>query len=281
VVGYDKDDQPDSAYFTVCVRSDTEISFEEYPYTFKYEKPLVYFLKEGKEEHQDQSRVFFKLLAGGAENKENAIDTSLDYLQKWLPEMETKPEKYKECINILNKHFDFDAFSFHQSYLFSAAYPIIIYDSEWCRVKFAFNSSGDRYDFSTHLHVYYGRLHAPSNDEFIVWNGEKCWCWHRVDYALNFLDGLSPEDAVKVAYSPRVIERYRQSDLAKKLSGTSQAEWMAGMESEIWKYYGQRLFELFDLRRPELWEQYTGFIGEFHRIKKSESYGYPALDKIC
>ena len=87
----------------------------------------------------------------------------------------------------------------------------LIYDSEWCKVKFPFDSSGDQFDFNTHLHVYYGRLHAPGGDSFMIWNGEKCWCWHRVDDALNFLDGLSPEEAIKVEYRPQVIEQYRQS----------------------------------------------------------------------
>jgi hypothetical protein len=53
------------------------------------------------------------------------------------------------------------------------------------------------------------------------------------------------------------------------------------MVSKIWEYYGQRLFELFDVRRPELWEQFAHFIKEFHKIKRSNSYDYVAPDKIC
>lgn len=285
VVSYEKDDQPDSAYFTVCVKSNLENSFEDYAYTFKYEKPLVYFLKEGKEDHQNFSRSFFKLLAGGAHNKENAINVSLDYLQKWLPKIEIKPEKYKECITILQNHFDFEAYGFHQSYMFSRDFPLIIYDSEWCRLKLLFSSSGDRHDFSTYLHISYGRLHAPSNNDFMILDGEKYWCWHRVDHVLNFLDGLSPEEAVQVEYSPYIIKQYRDSDKAKNLANISQAEWAAGMHSEIWKVYGKRLFEVFDLRHPELWENYTKFMQEILVLKKSKSHYYqnsyyPSMDKI-
>lgn len=248
---------------------------EETPYLFEYERPLIYFLEDGTVDNHSKS------LAGRAENQNDMINLATQYLETKLSENNLPETKLQECYKILVKYFDFESLGFRQSFIQPKRYPIFIYDSEWCRIKFSFDSSGDQHDHSTHLHVYYGRLHAPGDDSFMVWNGEKSWCWHRVEHALNFLDGLSPEAASRVWYNPKVKEQYRQSDLAKELSKISPAEWAAGMEAEIWKQYGKRLFELFDLRRPELWKQYSGFIQEFHKIKKSESFGYPAYDKIC
>jgi hypothetical protein len=70
----------------------------------------------------------------------------------------------------------------------------------------------------------------------MVLNNDRHWCWHRVDFALNFLDGLSPEEAIKVKNNPHIIARYKESSIATELSKISQAEWMAGMTSDIWKY---------------------------------------------
>ena len=67
-----------------------------------------------------------------------------------------------------------------------------------------------------------------------------------------------------------LLKTYRQHDGA--------LEWCP----RFGKNYGQRLFELYDLRQPDLWGQYISFMKEFHRIKKSKSYfSYPAQDKVC
>jgi hypothetical protein len=279
IVSDKTEDNPRSAFFNICIKENFDPELDELPYTFEYHAPFVYLFENGR------GNNVAKRFAGGANSKEEAIQASLSYLEKWLPEINkisTFHKKYRECYKTLNKHFDFARWNFSQSYILAQDFPTIIYDSELCRVKFIFHTSGNMHDYTPNLRVCYGRMHSPSNDEFMTLKEEKYWCWHRVDYALNFLDGLSPDEAVKVEYHPQVIEQYRQSDLAKELSAISQAEWMAGMESEIWKHYGQRLFELFDLRRSELWEQYTNFIQEFHKIKKSKSFrNYPAYDKIC
>jgi hypothetical protein len=45
----------------------------------------------------------------------------------------------------------------------------------------------------------------------------------------------------------------------------------------IWEHYGQRLFELFDLRRPDLWEKYSSFVIQVYDLK-----GFPLSHKrIC
>jgi hypothetical protein len=38
------------------------------------------------------------------------------------------------------------------------------------------------------------------------------------------------------------------------------------MHNEIWEQYGQKLFDIFDLRNPELWEDYVQFHNEIKRL---------------
>ena len=51
--------------------------------------------------------------------------------------------------------------------------PVIVYDSEWCRVRF----SVQRERHNDSLWVYYGRLHASNDDWVMNWKGEDCNCW--------------------------------------------------------------------------------------------------------
>src|SRR5210317_121476 len=34
----------------------------------------------------------------------------------------------------------------------------------------------------------------------------------------------------------------------------------------IWEHYGQSLFDLFDLRQPELWKEYRVFLKEYYQL---------------
>jgi hypothetical protein len=281
------DASTDSVDFSICVREKNEPKWKEKPYSFKFEQKLVFFLARGEEE--------YKWLAGRAQNKDEAIQIANKYLKTWIPNIDsmntkksyskkylgeyTGHNRYQEFSRIFQKHFDFKRWRFQESYISPKRNPVIIYDSELCRVKFwIFVDGNHQYDQRDHMQVYYGRLHASNNEEFINWNDDKCLCWHRIDYALNFLDGLSPEEASKAEFGPRVIEKFRNSG---KFSGTSHPVWMAEMHSAIWNHYGQRLFELFDLRRPELWEQYRLFIKEFYKSKDSRLYSNLPANKIC
>lgn len=136
------------------------------------------------------------------------------------------------------------------------------------------------------MHIYYGRTHALNDKWVMDWNGEDCHCWHNDLDALRFLDGLSPQEAVDQlrvhGQQPHIAEQFRRSALGKKLDRDYHAEWMARMQATIWEHYGQRLFELFDVRHPELWKQYGRFIAEFHKISGSKAIpGFPSDNKIC
>lgn len=118
----------------------------------------------------------------------------------------------------------------------------------------------------------------------MIWMGEECYCWHRVNEALNFLDGLSPKETKEQLYVhgrwPRVMEEFRQSEIGKNLE-SNHPEWLTRMHAAVWEHYGQRLFELFSLRRPGTWHNYSRFIKEYYEIKGIHSDIIPFQYKIC
>lgn len=136
----------------------------------------------------------------------------------------------------------------------------MIYDSEWCRVQFEVyqrrNIPPDMYE----SYIWYGRLHAPNEDYFMIWQGEKCRCWHSVGSThLFFLEGISPDEVIKNPKLP--IFEAINSDIHELLNFPA-----IFYESQKWKYYGTRLFELFDLRRPDLWNQYSKYLEEYYKL---------------
>src|SRR5687768_1285911 len=135
----------------------------------------------------------------------------------------------------------------------SAKLGNLIFDSEWCRVSLIWG--GWDYLGGNTIHIRYGRLHAPNEKATMIWNGEECRCWHDFDYALHFLDGRAPVDAVKLNYSHPITDPFYEAEFRQKFHHR-QPEWLAQMHMTIWQHYGKRLFELFDLRRPDLWQQY-------------------------
>ena len=93
----------------------------------------------------------------------------------------------------------------------------IVYRSNGCQFKFLF--SRQRLPRDDELTILYGRLHAPKEDPFMIWEGENCRCWHNVLDPLRFFDGLTPHEAmeqVKVLKQlPVVVRGYRESNLVK------------------------------------------------------------------
>lgn len=199
--------------------------------------------------------------------------------------MNTNEERFEEqclyMIRLAEEFLPLKRWGFEISARIPSSHSIVIFDSEWCRVKFMWQVK-DLYGGNT-IAIYYGRLHALDDGKIMLWNGEKCRCWHSVEYTLNFLDGMSPQEAVKAKRKwPRVMEQFRQSELGQRLSGrNSQPEWLTRMHATVWEYYGQRLFDVFDLRHTDLWSEYAEFIREFYRIKGLSPNISPPQDKIC
>ena len=189
--------------------------------------------------------------------------------------LRTERAKY---LQTLEQVFDFEKWGFKQTFV-GAASPDswrVIYDSDWCRVLFTWNIE-DRRDYPI-SHVYYGRLHAPSNESVIMWNGKKCHCWHDIRKALFFLDNVPWQYIAEHKFEvPTAEQTFRQS----WRRNWSQPEWMARMHLAFWEQYDKKLFELFDLRHPEIWEKYTKFLEEYHKFTDYPPVIYPSLYEVC
>lgn len=131
--------------------------------------------------------------------------------------------------------------------------PVIIYDSEKCRIQVYYSWSSREYERS--INVSYGRLGIPDDARTLLrhTNQESYHLyWHSVYPPLYFLDGLSPQEA-KNALHPRLVMEFEQSDLA---NGLMYEEKSLLLHATIWETYGERLFDIFDVHNKGLWEQY-------------------------
>jgi len=185
----------------------------------------------------------------------------------------------EEMIRVAEGFLDLTSWRFKESYR-SAKSGNLIYDSEWCRVNLVWGGwdSGQ----GNSITIFYGRVHAPNEETTMVWKGEDCHCWHRFELALHFLDGQTPQYAAKTVYSHSLVEQYKQSELGQNLpEKLPQPEWLAQMHATVWRHYGERFFELFDLRQPDLWEKYRQFLKEVYDIKGRSPRIKPPLDKVC
>jgi hypothetical protein len=190
----------------------------------------------------------------------------------------------QELIELLESLMDFERWGFKQSHFNIAReiFPEIIYDSEMCRVKFAFEHAGEQPPLPPRLKTLYGRSHALDNDDLMTVHGENYWCWHDVHDALRFLDGMTPKEAADEwkAYQRRTpfVRNLVQTLVEKKIP---HPEREIRIQAAIWEHYGQKLFEIYDIRNPATWEKYAEFINEFHNLVRLEAhFGFPTKDKI-
>ena len=185
----------------------------------------------------------------------------------------------QEMTRVAKNSLNLESWGFKESY-HSARSGKLIYDAEWCRLSLIWG--GWDYGGGNSINIYYGRLHAPNEEATMIWNSEECYCWHRFELALHFLDRQTPEYASKTIYTHKLIEQYKQSELGQTLTGKRrQPEWLAQKHAIIWQHYGKRLFELFDLRRPDLWEEYRQFLEKVYDIKGRSPNIEPPPDKVC
>jgi hypothetical protein len=192
---------------------------------------------------------------------------------------ERNVDPIQEMTRVAQGFLDLDLWGFKESYR-SAKSGNLIYDSEWCRLNFVWG--GWDYGGGNSISLYYGRLHAPNEEATMIWNGEECHCWHRFELALHFLDRQTPEYASKNMYTHSLIQQYKQAEIGQSLTNDRrQPEWLAQMHATIWQHYDKRFFELFDLRRPDLWGEYRQFLKEVYDIKGRSPRIKPPPDKVC
>ena len=159
--------------------------------------------------------------------------------------------------------------------------PSVIYESQWCRLRISFNEwhpPHQSQDYS--VDVYYARLGAPNDRTTLVWNNEECYCWHGVVKALHFLDNSPSEYAAQNILSHNLIKQFRH-ELSSKDLKYKLPEWEIRKHAYIWESYAPRLFELFDVRHPELWDRYRKFLKDVYDIKGRNPNIKPPLDNIC
>jgi hypothetical protein len=154
----------------------------------------------------------------------------------------------------------------------------LIFDSEWCRLSLIWGGWDPLGGNS--IHIRYGRLHAPNEKTTMIWHGEECNCWHRVEHGLHFLDRRAPVEVAKLNYSHSTIAPFYKEEVREKFR-RRQPEWLAQIHVAIWQHYDKRLFELFDLRRPNIWQQYRQFLKEVYDIEGRIPEIEPSLDKAC
>ena len=190
---------------------------------------------------------------------------------------ERNGDPLEEMTRIAHSYLNLASWGFNESYR-SAKPEILIYDSEWCRVKLIWG--GWDYLGGNSIHIRYGRLHAPNEKVTMFWSGEECRCWHDFNQVLHFLDGRAPAEAAKLRYSHPITAPFYEESFRQEFH-RRQPEWLAQMHVTIWQHYGTRFFELFDVCRPELWDQYRQFLKEVYDIEGRSPAIKPPLDKVC
>ena len=185
--------------------------------------------------------------------------------------------KCNEMAVLADSFLRLDLWHFHESARLTVPHPIVIYDSEWCRVKLLWEG-WDMYTGDTVI-VYYGRSNAVNDKFTMLWNGEECYCWHHINEPLYFLDGMAPFDASKRKW-PHFIEQFADSEIIKNIPSQPQRQLM--MHAAIWNHYGSRIFELFDMRHSDTWEQYTDFLKKYYELKGTGPIPIiPPQYKVC
>ena len=178
----------------------------------------------------------------------------------------------------LEEHLDFDRWGFklsHYAYSERLRTTSVIYDNPLCGVMFDLYNVGHFPD-EDELHAMYGRHHALNDDLTMPYEGEECFCWHySIRYPVQFLEGISPQEIISHREEiggillPSVLAELRQTNDFKTLMREFSPKAAVIEEALIWDRYGERFFQLFDLRRPELWQEYRRYLKECYRLKPS------------
>lgn len=199
--------------------------------------------------------------------------------------MHNKSEICVEMAYLAENYLNLEKWGFQESArldeLGDSKIPLIIYNSHLCRVKISFNEWHPPYQTKDYtVDVYYGRLNASNDKNVTVNDGRECYYWHGIAKALHFLDGRTPEYAVKNLLSHDLIKQYGKQVTSNSLS-RKLPEWEIRKHAYIWEKYAPRLFELFDLRNTSLWEKYRLFLKDLYDIKGRNPNIVPPLDSVC
>lgn len=183
----------------------------------------------------------------------------------------------EEMLRVIGSFSDLQLWKFEKSFQ-SKTGDEIIYDSEWCRMSIVWGGWDQAGGNS--ISIYYGRLHAPNGSATMIWDDEECYAWHKLKPAIHFLDGRSPLETSEMRASHHLTDKYYEDEFLKKFH-RRQPEWLMKMHMDVWRHYDKSFFELFDLRKPDIWKQYQIFLKEFYDIKGRRRSIVPPRDKVC
>jgi hypothetical protein len=188
----------------------------------------------------------------------------------------------ERLIQIIEKFLDLKQWEFKLSYKSYKNSYVVIYDSPSCRLLCSL--SHDPRDKKDSIAFNYGRSHAPNDNHYMVYRGENCHAWHSFtkDYIGQFLDGVKPRTLARarmgrINIPSRAREAFDRSKTNEELSGPI---WGLQLTAFTWGYYGNSLFNLFDLSYPERWEKYRYFLSEFYdELSKEPTWKELFVDK--
>ena len=184
-------------------------------------------------------------------------------------------ETFYDSISRIEKELNLNQWGFkrialrlHPEYV-----PRAIFQSKKCIVDFRWRQ--ERSYTEATIFTTYARLHAPLDDTFMIWNGQKCHCWHSDLDLLNFLDDVPPRQMASQYYvRPSILQGFFEN---KKESFVG--ELTAKKTLLIWNHYGDRFFNLLDLQYPQLWEKYSSFLKECYE-QRDEFTKSKGLDPV-
>ena len=182
--------------------------------------------------------------------------------------------------DLVNKNLSLEKWGFSKNIRFpnNDQKGTVIYDSEFCRIKFVLEASDY---FPQHdTKIFYGRLHAPDNEHSITWNGKNCRCWHHniLGLTLPFIEGISP---IQVVENLSEIWKPLVEKLNVNYPSSDYVEYPLRLHSKIWEHYEEKLFSIFDLRNPELWEKYSNYSNEFNEAFNKRLGFSRGVEIIC
>ncbi|HNE06535.1 MAG TPA: hypothetical protein PLT08_18545 [Anaerolineales bacterium] len=194
-------------------------------------------------------------------------------------------ETFSESIKKIEKELNLPRWGFEMIALrlYPKYMPRAIFQSKKCIVDFHWNQ--ERSYTEPFISTTYARVHAPLDDMFMIWNGQRHHCWHSDYWLLIFLDGLTPHQITSQGYpSPSILRDFHKNNEESYIG-----ELTAKMTLLKWNHYGDRFFNLLDLQHPELWEKYSCFLKEFyeHRDEITKQKGLqpvnfdPQLYMVC
>ena len=176
-----------------------------------------------------------------------------------------EPQDRAEFLDLLERYLQFERWGFSPTRV-DPKRLVIIYDSHRCRVRFSPNFEREPGEGS--MYSDFGRSHAPDEEMFMEWQGDRCYAWHNIaePQFCWFLEGCSVQEAGdrrRKGTERPALAAFRASDLGKRLHGMESSIAFQGF---LWDYYGDGLFSLFDLRQPERWEALRRYLREYFEV---------------